>query len=60
MRKWWCADCIQPTQIDKHGRCGVCGSNAIDAAQRHATFCEETVPPQETPAQAFAQFAGAN
>jgi hypothetical protein len=35
MRKsWWCADCRTPIELDKHGRCCVCGSNAVDSMLR--------------------------
>jgi hypothetical protein len=35
MRKsWWCVDCRTPIELDKHGRCGVCGSNAVDSMLR--------------------------
>src|SRR6478672_6424349 len=26
---WFCLDCLQRGEIDKHGRCGTCGSNAV-------------------------------
>jgi hypothetical protein len=33
-RNWWCADCRVPTDLDRHGRCGTCGSDAVDMASR--------------------------
>ncbi|HEV2340920.1 MAG TPA: hypothetical protein VGS15_03875 [Candidatus Acidoferrales bacterium] len=29
-RKWWCADCRVPINLDRHGRCDSCGSDAVD------------------------------
>lgn len=33
-RNWWCADCRVPTDLDRHGRCGTCGSDAVDLMSR--------------------------
>gem|GEM_PF-6168072 len=33
-RNWWCADCRVPTDLDRHGRCGTCGSDAVDMMSR--------------------------
>ncbi|HEV2305485.1 MAG TPA: hypothetical protein VGR93_08200 [Candidatus Acidoferrales bacterium] len=33
-RNWWCADCRVPTDLDRHGRCGSCGSDAVDMMSR--------------------------
>ncbi|MFZ0416236.1 MAG: hypothetical protein WBE20_15150 [Candidatus Acidiferrales bacterium] len=33
-RNWWCADCRVPTDLDRHGRCGTCGSDAVDVMMR--------------------------
>jgi hypothetical protein len=31
MNRWWCMDCRSPVELDKHGRCGSCESEAIDS-----------------------------
>ncbi|MFZ0638596.1 MAG: hypothetical protein WA020_16400 [Candidatus Acidiferrales bacterium] len=33
-RNWWCVDCRVPTDLDRHGRCGTCGSDAVDMMSR--------------------------
>lgn len=33
-RNWWCADCRVPTDLDRHGRCGICSSDAVDMMSR--------------------------
>jgi hypothetical protein len=30
MKHWWCAGCEAEVGLDKHGRCGNCGSEAVD------------------------------
>lgn len=30
MKHWWCAGCEAEVGLDKHGRCGICGSEAVD------------------------------
>ena len=32
MKHWWCAGCEAEVGLDRHGRCGICGSEAV----RHA------------------------
>jgi len=35
MRKqWWCADCRVQIELDIHGRCRICGSDAVDRMKR--------------------------
>jgi hypothetical protein len=31
MNRWWCMDCRSPVELDKHGRCGSCESEAVDS-----------------------------
>ena len=26
---WWCCQCEAMRELDKHGRCGTCGSEAV-------------------------------
>ena len=30
MKHWWCAECDAEVGLDRHGRCGICGSEAVD------------------------------
>jgi len=30
MKRWWCMDCRNTVELDKHGRCGNCESEAVD------------------------------
>jgi len=30
MKHWWCAGCEEEVGLDRHGRCGNCGSEAVD------------------------------
>lgn len=32
--EWWCGDCCTSTELDVHGRCGHCGSDAVDPMER--------------------------
>jgi hypothetical protein len=31
MNRWWCMDCRSAVELDKHGRCGSCESEAVDS-----------------------------
>jgi hypothetical protein len=33
MSAWFCVDCGQPCELNKHGRCEVCGSDAVTFAE---------------------------
>lgn len=30
MDSWWCMDCRSVVELNKHGRCGCCESEAVD------------------------------
>ena len=30
MNRWWCMDCRADVELNKHGRCGCCDSEAVD------------------------------
>ncbi len=32
--RWWCLDCRMTITLDIHGRCSMCGSNAVDSFAR--------------------------
>lgn len=44
-RTWWCADCRVPTDLDRHGRCGTCGSDAVDVMMRPNKLRKQTESP---------------
>jgi|HubBroStandDraft_6_1064221.scaffolds.fasta_scaffold5438764_1 hypothetical protein len=29
MEKWWCVECDTEVGLNKHGMCGVCGSESV-------------------------------
>lgn len=31
---WWCADCEDVRDLDRHGRCATCGSDSVCVASR--------------------------
>lgn len=31
---YWCCDCNHPVELDRHGRCDSCGSDAVDILSR--------------------------
>jgi len=34
VKPWYCVNCHAVINLDKHGRCEVCGSDAVDVAVR--------------------------
>jgi len=30
LNRWWCMDCRSTVNLDRHGRCGSCESEAVD------------------------------
>jgi hypothetical protein len=28
-KQWWCVSCLSEIELDTHGRCSACGSDAI-------------------------------
>lgn len=32
MKPWWCFDCERMVNLDRHGRCEFCQSDAVDIA----------------------------
>ena len=35
-KQWWCVSCLAEIELDTHGRCGACGSDAVDRIERGA------------------------
>ena len=33
MDRWYCMDCKSEVELDRHGRCGSCESEAIDSME---------------------------
>jgi hypothetical protein len=33
-KQWWCVSCLAEIELDTHGRCGACGSDAVDRIER--------------------------
>jgi hypothetical protein len=29
-KRWWCVSCFTQIDLDRHGRCSICGSEAVD------------------------------
>lgn len=40
MKPWYCGDCQSVMNLDVHGRCEVCASDAVDIALRPAMTVE--------------------
>ena len=34
MNRWHCMDCRSEVDLDRHGRCGCCGSEAVDSMEQ--------------------------
>jgi hypothetical protein len=35
MERWWCIDCRAPVDLNSHGRCECCDSEAVDTMERN-------------------------
>lgn len=42
MEKFFCLDCKLTGELDVHGRCGCCGSNAVVFPEHHGQSAIET------------------
>jgi len=54
---WWCADCRTPVELDRHGRCHTCGSDAVDLMERPVAY--RTAKPSPLVTSLEPQYAGA-
>ena len=43
MNGWWCMDCRSAVDLDRHGRCGSCESEAIDTHNAHSNQSAPTL-----------------
>ncbi len=34
MNRWYCMDCKSEVELDRHGRCGSCESEAVDSMEQ--------------------------
>jgi hypothetical protein len=34
VEQWWCLDCLTRVELSPHGRCQICGSEAVDTMER--------------------------
>jgi hypothetical protein len=34
-KQWWCVSCLTEIDLDTHGRCSACGSDAVDRIGRN-------------------------
>jgi Zn finger protein HypA/HybF involved in hydrogenase expression len=43
MNRWWCMDCRSAVDLDAHGRCGSCESEAVDILSPHGIQAAPTL-----------------
>ncbi len=55
---WLCLDCRRSVELDPHGRCGTCGSDAVDSAERVVRLIYPVIEAGRRLSQ-IPQFAGA-
>ncbi len=46
--QWWCVSCLTQIQLDNHGRCSNCGSDAVDRIE-HGAFEMNVTRTQSAP-----------
>lgn len=42
-QEWWCANCLALCELDRHGRCDACSSDAVDVASREKPFANARI-----------------
>ncbi len=42
--RWCCIDCVSEIDLDTHGRCGTCGSDAVDRIGRTGNRASSDTP----------------
>lgn len=47
-KRWWCVSCFAQIDLDRHGRCSICGSDAVDRIVRGASGINAL---EQTPSQ---------
>ena len=49
MNLWWCMDCRAAVELNRHGRCGCCDSEAVDLMEeKSAVSSTVSMPNAET------------
>jgi hypothetical protein len=46
--QWWCVSCLTQIELDHHGRCSNCGSDAVDRIE-HGAFAMNISRTQSAP-----------
>jgi hypothetical protein len=56
MKHWWCMECKAKVGLDKHGRCEICESEAVDLLFTYGELNHpvSTTPTDSDPAPASA------
>ena len=48
MNRWWCMDCRSAVELDMHGRCESCESEAVDSMERCGSLTRPPATVQTT------------
>ena len=51
-KQWFCVSCISQIELDIHGRCSVCGSDAVERMAQGATLM---IQQEHTPVRPVSQ-----
>jgi hypothetical protein len=46
MNRWWCMDCRAAVELNRHGRCGCCESEAVDLMEEKGVLASTVSMPQ--------------
>jgi ABC-type ATPase with predicted acetyltransferase domain len=57
MERWWCVDCRASVELNMHGRCASCDSEAVDSMER-AGLKTASASVILTPVPTIPQYAG--
>lgn len=48
-KRWFCVSCISPVDLDTHGRCATCGSDAVERIAQGSFLKVQPEQPQVQP-----------
>ena len=48
-KEWFCVSCLVETDLDIHGRCSSCGSDAVDRVESRPILFDEQEDPRAVP-----------
>ena len=51
-KQWFCVSCISQIELDTHGRCSICGSDAVERMAQGATLM---IQQEQTPVRTVIQ-----